>query len=120
MNMPIPLVVWHCQQPHLKLVANVKVQEKKLNWTSAPLPQLESDVLTRLSCKRKPSMMTSSLANIATVRSATPPTLLILSPNKRKNAKRPSNSATPLSSVKVKVPKNVKLFMNRTVKLDTI
>jgi hypothetical protein len=28
-NMTIPWVVCHCQQPHLRLVANVKVKAKK-------------------------------------------------------------------------------------------
>merc|ERR1711971_42258 len=82
------------------------------------------------------STMMSSLANIATVRSATPPTLPISSPNKKKNAKRPSpriaslntkkppvkkpsNSATPLSSVKVKVNLKLEPFMNRNVQLLT-
>ena len=72
---------------------------------------------------------------IVTMRNATPPTLPISSPNKRKNVTRPSpnlvslntrrplvkkklNFATPLWFAKVKVPKNVKPFMNQTAKLD--
>ena len=73
-----------------------------------------------------------------TVKSATLLTPPILSPNKKKSARRPSpnlvslntrrrlrkkqsNSATPLWFARARVKKkNVKPFMNRSVKLDTI
>ena len=72
-----------------------------------------------------------------TVKSATLLTPPILSPNKKKNARRPSpnrvslntrrrprrkqsNSATPLLFARARVKENVKPFMNRSVKLDTM
>ena len=72
-----------------------------------------------------------------TVKSATLLTPPILSPNKKKNARRPSpnlvslntrrrpkkkqsNSVTPLWFARARVNKNVKPFMNRSVKLDSM
>ena len=71
----------------------------------ATLPQLERGASTKLLWWRKLNMMTSSLANIVTVKSATRPTPLILSRNKRKSVRRISSKSVLLSTKKVPVKK---------------